>query len=270
MNAAAALLAATKRIDRLDAEVLLAHMFGETREALLLGPGRDVDEDAYMALVARRAAGEPVAYITGHREFWSMDLVVTPDVLIPRPDSETLIEAAKAVFATYPPATILDLGTGSGALLLAALSEWPRARGLGVDRSEAALAVARGNAQRLGLDRRAVFAAGDWGAGVAGRFDLILANPPYVEDGADLATEVRDWEPASALFAGTDGLDAYRVLVPQLPALLTGDGVAALEIGASQAAAVAGLAGEAGLSALVRRDLAGRDRCLLLRSRGAP
>lgn len=270
MNAAAALLAATKRIDRLDAEVLLAHMFGETREALLLGPSRDVDEAGYMALVERRAAGEPVAYITGHREFWSMDLAVTPDVLIPRPDSETLIEAAKAAFPNFPPATILDLGTGSGALLLAALSEWPRARGLGVDRSEAALAVARANALRLGLERRAAFEAGDWGAAVAGRFDLILCNPPYVEDDAELAADVRDWEPASALFAGPDGLDAYRVLVPQLPALLSVDGVAIVEIGATPAAAAGAIAEDAGLESVVRRDLAGRDRCLVLRIRAVP
>ncbi len=266
MNAAEALLAATKRIDRLDAEVLLAHLSGESREALLLGPNREVDAAAYMALVERRAAGEPVAYITGGREFWSLDLAVTRDVLIPRPDSETLIEAAKAAFAEHPPATILDLGTGSGALLLAALSEFPRARGLGIDRSEAALAVARANALRLGLSRRAAFEAGDWGQGLAERFDLILCNPPYVEDDADLAPDVRDWEPAGALFAGPDGLDAYRVLVPQLPGLLARGGYAILEIGATQAAAVTDLARAAGLAALVRRDLGGRDRCLVLRA----
>jgi release factor glutamine methyltransferase len=263
LNAAAALLAATRSIDRFDAEVLLAHLVGEERLAMLAGPDRDIDAAAYEALVARRAGGEPVAYITGHREFWSLDLAVTPDVLIPRPDSETLIEAALHAWGKRRPATILDLGTGSGALLLAALSEWPNARGLGVDRSPAALAVAQGNADRLGFGRRAAFLLGDWGAGVRGRFDLILANPPYVETGADLSPEVRR-EPAQALFAGADGLDDYRRLVPQLADLLTPAGIAVLEIGHTQAAAVLALAVAAGMTGTVRRDLGGRDRCLVL------
>ena len=266
MNAAAALVAASRRIDRLDAEVLLAHLEGIDRMALLMGPNREIDAAAYAALVTRREAGEPAAYITGSREFWSLDLHVTPDVLIPRPDSETLIETAKALLADRPPATILDLGTGSGALLLAALSVWPRARGLGIDRSVAALSVARGNADRLGFGRRAAFASGDWGQGLRERFDLILANPPYVEDDADLAREVRDHEPPSALFAGPDGLDAYRVLVPQLPGLLNPGGTAVVEIGAAQAAPVTVLAAAAGLASTVRRDLAGHDRCLAMRT----
>jgi len=264
MNAAAALHAATRTIDRLDAELLLAHSLGLDRLAMLVGPDREIDAPAFEALVARRAAGEPLAYITGRREFWSLDLAVTPDVLIPRPDSETLVEAAIAARKTRPPATILDLGTGSGALLLAALSEWTRARGLGVDQSPAALAVARGNAERLGFARRAAFLQGDWGAGVRGRFDVIFCNPPYVETGAELAPEVLR-EPASALFAGPEGLDAYRRIMPQLPALLARDGVAVVEIGHSQAGAVLALAAEAGLSGLIRTDLAGRDRCLVLR-----
>ena len=263
MNAAAALLAASRRIDRFDAEVLLAHRGGADRLAMLAGPDRDIDAAAYDALVGRRASGEPAAYITGRREFWSLDLAVTPDVLIPRPDSETLIEAALQARAGRPPATILDLGTGSGALLLAALSEFPRARGLGIDRSPAALAVARSNADRLGFARRAAFATGDWGAGVRGRFDLVLANPPYVETGADLSPEVRR-EPAEALFAGADGFDDYRRLVPQLPGLLAVGGVAVIEIGHTQAAAVAMLAAAAGLSGRVAKDLGGRDRCLVL------
>ena len=263
MNAAIALASAARRIDRLDAELLLAHLLGEDRMAMLTGPGRDIDEAAYDALVTRREGGEPLAYITGHREFWSLDLAVTPDVLIPRPDSETLIEAAKIVRGERPPATILDLGTGSGALLLAALSEWPDARGLGVDRSPAAVAVARANALRLGFARRAAFVEGDWGRGLKERFDLILCNPPYVEDAAELSEEVRR-EPAAALFAGPDGLDAYRVLVPQLPGLLNKDGAAAVEIGLTQAAAVAELARAAGMGVAVRRDLAGRDRCLVM------
>ncbi len=265
MNAAVALLAASKRIDRLDAEILLAHLAGVDRMTLLTGPNIEIDEVAYDALVARRAAHEPVAYITGHREFWSLDIAVTPDVLIPRPDSETLIEAAKAARGDHAPATVLDLGTGSGALLLAALSEWPRARGLGIDRSAAALAVARGNADRLGFGRRTAFQAGDWARGVTERFDLVLANPPYVEDGAILAPDVGDFEPASALFAGADGLDAYRDLVPQLPGLLNPSGVAVVEIGATQADGVADLMAAAGLTSTLRRDLAGHDRCLIAR-----
>lgn len=264
MNAAAALLAATRQIDRFDAEVLLAHLAGTDRLSLMAGPADlDLDEAAFAALVDRRAAGEPVAYITGVREFWSLPLRVTPDVLIPRPDSETLIEAALQARRDRPPATILDLGTGSGALLLAALHEWPRARGLGVDRSLAALAVARGNATRLGFGRRAVFQPGDWGAGVRGRFDLVLANPPYVETGAQLSPEVQR-EPASALFAGPDGLDEYRRLIPQLPGLLNAGGVAIVEIGYTQAAAVSAMAVAQGFATSVRRDLAGHDRCVVM------
>ncbi|OYU15843.1 MAG: protein-(glutamine-N5) methyltransferase, release factor-specific [Alphaproteobacteria bacterium PA4] len=266
MNAAAALLAASRRIDRFDAEVLLAHLVGTDRLALLAGPADlAIDEAEFETLVARREAGEPVAYITGAREFWSLDLDVTPDVLIPRPDSETLVEAALAAFAAHPPATILDLGTGSGALLLACLSEFPRARGLGVDKSERALAVATGNARRLGFAERCVFRQGDWGQGLRQRFDLILSNPPYVEDSADLSSDVRDHEPGTALFAGPEGLDDYRRLVPQLPGLLNPDGVAVLEIGATQAAAVAALAMAAGFAVAVKRDLAGRDRALVLK-----
>ncbi len=266
VTVAAALPAAAARIGgaspRLDAEVLLAHCLGVDRGALILRSDLRFDPQAYEKLIDRRVAGEPVAYILGHREFWSLDLVVTPDVLIPRPDSETLIEAALTALAR-PPALILDLGTGSGALLLAALSEWPAATGLGIDASPAALAVARGNADRLGFGDRAAFALGDWGQGLCERFDLILCNPPYVETGADLSPEVRR-EPATALFAGADGLDDYRGLVPQLPGLLAKAGIAVVEIGHTQAAAVLELAVAAGLRGVVRRDLGGRDRCLVL------
>jgi release factor glutamine methyltransferase len=264
LRASEALLAATRRIDRFDAELLLAHLVGEDRLAMLAGADRDIDFDAFDALVTRRAEGEPVAYITGHREFWSLDLLVSPAVLIPRPDSETLVDAALAARRERGPATILDLGTGSGALLLAGLSEWPNARGLGVDASAAALAVARANAERLGLARRAVFQSGDWGKGLRERFDVIFCNPPYVESDAELSPEVRR-EPASALFAGADGLDDYRRIVPQLPGLLRNGGVALIEIGHTQAAAVLALAAAAGMEGIVRHDLAGRDRCLVLR-----
>jgi release factor glutamine methyltransferase len=264
----AALRSAAARIGgetpRLDAEVLLAHSLGRERGWVLLNRDAKIGAQAYEKLVLRRITGEPVAYITGEREFWSLRLKVTPAVLIPRPDSETLIEAALASGIT--PARILDLGTGSGALLLAALSEWPGATGLGVDQSLAALAVAAENAALLGLGHRATFARGDWGQGLAARFDLILCNPPYVEADAPLSPEVRDHEPASALFAGPDGLDDYRRLIPQLPALLAPGGVAVVEIGHEQAAAVAALAGASGLACVVKQDLAGRDRCLVLRA----
>jgi release factor glutamine methyltransferase len=262
VTAAEALRAAASRIERLDAEVLLAHLLGVDRGGLLLNQDMNIDWQAYELLVKRRAESEPVAYITGHREFWSLDLLVTPAVLIPRPDSETLIEAALASGMT--PATILDLGTGSGALLLAALSEWPNAQGLGIDASPAALEIAARNAERLGLADRARFQPGNWGQGLDQRFDLIVCNPPYIETGADLLPDVRDHEPASALFAGADGLDDYRRIVPQLPGLLNAGGIAIVEIGHTQAPAVTGLAQATGFNARTCRDLAGLDRCLVL------
>lgn len=268
LRASEALDAASRRIGRLDAEVLAAHLLGVDRGRLLLDRDMRIDTQAYELLVDRRADGEPVAYITGRREFWSLDLWVTPDVLIPRPDSETLIEAALA-WVSRPPSTILDLGTGSGALLLAALSEWSGAVGVGVDISEAALAVAAGNATRLGLAGRVAFRVGDWDRGLGSRFDLVLCNPPYVEVDAELSVDVRAYEPAMALFAGADGLDAYRRLLPGLPGLLTPDGVAVVEIGSGQARAVLGLAGTVGLAGSVRRDLAGLDRCVVLRAQRA-
>ncbi|WP_164156755.1 peptide chain release factor N(5)-glutamine methyltransferase [Sandarakinorhabdus rubra] len=249
---------------RLDAEVLLAHHLGCTRGDLLLHPDRAVDGESFQALVDRRAAGEPIAHITGRREFWSLDLAVTPDVLIPRPDSETLIEVALRLCA-QPPARILDLGTGSGALLLAALHEYPAATGLGIDASPAALAVATENARRTGLAQRAQFQSGNWGEGLAERFDLILCNPPYIAEDEPLSPEVRAHEPATALFAGADGLDDYRRILPQLPGLLAPGGLAVLEIGWQQGRAVSALAAEQGFLAEVHPDLAGRDRCVSLR-----
>jgi release factor glutamine methyltransferase len=249
---------------RLDAEVLLAHQLGCTRGDLLLNPDRTIDPQAYEKLVERRAAGEPVAHITGSRDFWSLTLKVTPDTLIPRPDSETLIEVALKL-CRRPPVRILDLGTGSGALLLAALSEWPQATGLGIDASAAALAVAAENAQATGLAMRAQFRLGNWGEGLAERFDLILCNPPYIAEDEALSPEVKAHEPASALFAGTDGLDDYRRILPQLPGLLAADSLAVLEIGHRQGPALLALAAEHGLSATLHQDLAGRDRCVALR-----
>lgn len=251
---------------RLDAELLMAHALGISREALLLEHLDAAAPPAFAALVDRRARHEPVAYITGVRAFWTIEVAVAPGVLIPRPDSETLIEAAVEHFTgSSHPRRILDLGTGSGALLLAALDQWPEATGIGVDASEAALTIARGNAERLGMADRARFERGGW-EGREEPHDLILCNPPYVREQAALPPEVVDWEPAEALFAGVDGLDAYRVIAPTLRPQLTPAGVACIEMGADQADAAAALFAEQGLTVAVRRDLAGCDRCLVVTS----
>jgi release factor glutamine methyltransferase len=245
----------------------MAHALGITREALLLSHLDVPVPAAFAALLARRRAHEPIAYITGTRAFWSIDLEVGPGVLIPRPDSETLIEAAVDHFRDRAPGAILDLGTGPGTLLLAALDQWPEARGLGIDASEQALDYARRNMLDLGMAGRADFRLGDWAANVAGQFDLILSNPPYIGTGEALPADVRDYEPAGALFAGADGLDAYRAIVPDLPRLLAPGGVAILEIGVTMADAVGALATAAGLVAALRPDLAGRPRALIVQQR---
>ena len=258
------LLGAQTDTARLDAELLMAEALDCTRSELFLRRMRDPEPAGFAALVARRAAHEPVAYIRGYQEFFGLGFRVTPDVLIPRGDSEVLVEAG---LEAQPAARrVLDLGTGSGALLLAALSELPGAEGLGIDRSVAALSVATANARALGLAERAQLLLGDWtqpdwAAGL-GHFDLILANPPYVETAADLAPNVRDHEPAEALFAGPEGLDDYRVLIPQLPALLAPAGTALVEIGATQAAAVSAIAAAAGFTVRLHHDLGGRPRAL--------
>lgn len=268
LRAATEQLSATSDTARLDAEFLMAHALGVSRSAMLLRHMRDASPETFAALVERRGEHEPVAYIAGRQEFYGLDLAVTPDVLIPRGDSETLIEAAKEGLAERPPRGVLDLGTGSGALLLAALSLWLGAEGVGTDASSAALTVAGRNAERLGLARRARLLRGDWrDAGWSdglGRFDLVLCNPPYVEEGVELDPPVRDFEPASALFAGPDGLDDYRVLIPQLRPLMTPGAVAIFEIGHRQADAVTQIARAAGFAASLRRDLAGRPRALIL------
>lgn len=259
---AAARLQSTSDTPRLDAELLLAHALGIDRNDLLLRQRELAPAPNFEALLERRLAGEPVAYITGVRDFWTIRLHVTPDVLIPRPDTETLIEAALDHFRGGSPTRVLDLGTGSGALLLAALDQWPQATGLGVDISRAALVVAQGNAERLGLAERAAFRLGDWGEGVTGQFDLILVNPPYIARNAPLAGDVLH-EPHGALFAGAEGLDDYRRIAPILPTLLVPGGMAAIEIGYDQRESVSALLFGQGLSVVCRSDLVGHDRCLV-------
>ena len=263
---ATATLSETSDSARLDAELLMAHALSIDRGVMLLGWQDIAAPAAFDALIERRRRREPVAYITGRRDFWTISLDVGPGVLIPRPDSETLIEAAVEHFGRSGPKRIVDLGTGSGALLLAALAEWPRATGLGVDRSAVAVDVAIGNAARLGLLGRAEIRQGDWGDAIEERFDLLLCNPPYIDIGADLPPDVADFEPSSALYAGPGGLDDYRRLAPQVGRLLAPGGLAAIEIGADQAESVLGLLATEGLSASVRPDLAGRDRAIILKA----
>ncbi|ASR51945.1 peptide chain release factor N(5)-glutamine methyltransferase [Blastomonas fulva] len=263
-------LARVSDTPRLDAELLMAHTFGISRSTLLLKRMRDDVPAAFAALIARRSAHEPVAYITGRQDFWTLTLKVTPAVLIPRADSETLIEAAISALTERPPARILDLGTGSGALLLAALAQWRDARGVGIDASDAALAIAQSNASTLGFGDRARMLPGDWRQpgwwdALPAPFDLIVCNPPYVETTAMLAPQVMEHEPHCALFAGEDGLDDYRILIPALPALLAPEGIAILEIGAGQREDVAALATASGFAVDCRQDLAGHDRALILR-----
>lgn len=251
---------------RLDAELLLAHALGESRMAMLLSraPVRAEEFLAFETMLGRRQKHEPIAYIIGVREFWSLPIRVTPDVLVPRPDSETLIEAALAHFSDSSPQTILDLGTGSGALLLAALSEWKQAMGLGIDRLPAALRVAADNASQLGLAARVAFRQGNWLDGVEGRFDLVLCNPPYVPDGEPLMEDVLAFEPHQALFGGADGLDPYRLLLPKMPAVLRPGGVALFEFGVGQEQALMALANEQGFVPRLLPDLSGRPRGLCL------
>jgi release factor glutamine methyltransferase len=264
LNRAAARLAETSRTARLDAELLMAQALGIDRQALLLSRHDDPVPESFEPLLSRRAAGEPIAYILGRRAFWTIELEVGPGVLIPRPESETLIEAAVDYFGNQGPKRVLDLGTGPGTLLLAALDQWHDARGLGIDRSERALGVATRNAEQLGLAERASFRLGDWADGLHSEFDLILCNPPYVEEDAPLARDILEWEPHEALFAGPEGLEDYVCLAPQLLRLISPSGIACVEIGAGQEQTVRALFQAQGLSVSSRKDLAGHTRCLIL------
>ena len=269
------LRAAAIESPRLEARLLLAHALCTTQEALLREPRAEVPEAAaarFRAALAARLDATPVAHILGHQGFWTLDLAVSPATLIPRADSEALVEAALEAFPD-PAAQlrVLDLGTGTGCLLLAVLAERPRAFGVGVDLVPAAAALAAANAARNGLGDRAAFLAGDWAGALAGRFDLVLSNPPYIESDAipGLMPEVARHEPASALDGGADGLDAYRRLAALLPGLLAPGGAAVLELGFGQRQPVEGLARAAGLAPVgCRQDLGGVERALVLRPIG--
>ncbi|MBP2299987.1 peptide chain release factor N(5)-glutamine methyltransferase [Azospirillum picis] len=257
----------------LDVRYLLEHALGLTRTDFVMKADQAVPaEDAAhaLALVERRAAREPVGRILGHREFWTIDLVLTPDTLEPRPDTETVVEAVLAAIPDRKAALrLLDLGTGTGCILLALLSELPNATGLGVDLSPGAAAAAAGNAERNGLAERARFRTGDWARGVDERFDVVVSNPPYIPS-ADIATldpEVREHDPLRALDGGPDGLEPYRIIAVELPRLLRPGGLAAFEVGQGQAEDVAALVEAQGLGeTAILCDLGGIKRCVRARN----
>jgi len=265
------LRAAAIESPRLEARLLLGYAMGATPEQLLRDSRAKVPPEAvarFGAALKARLAHVPMAHILGRQGFWTLDLAVSPATLIPRPDSESLVEAAlEALPDAAAPLRVLDFGTGTGCLLLAVLAERPAAFGIGVDRDPAAAALAARNARENGLADRAAFLAGDWDAALQTRFDLVLSNPPYIESAAisGLMPEVARHEPGLALDGGADGLDAYRALATALPRLLVPDGIAVLELGQGQRAAVENLAQEAGLRLLgCRKDLGGVERALIL------
>jgi release factor glutamine methyltransferase len=269
---AAARLSAAGILDaRREARLLVAAALGWDAARVLGFPEAELTAAAgrlLRELVARRSAREPISRILGYREFWSLRFELSPETLDPRPDSETLIESTLGALGEREQFyRVLDFGTGSGCLLLALLSELPNALGTGVDLSEGALKTARRNAAALGLGGRTQFVRGKWGEGLSGEWDVILANPPYIPSQGlpTLMPEVGRYEPKLALDGGADGLQAYRALAPGIARLLAPGGVAAIEVGAGQAPAVASIMTGAGLVLrAIRHDLNGVDRCLLL------
>jgi len=257
---------------RLDARVLAGVAFGLDAAQVLTRRDHQMDAeqaDRFSQLVARRAAREPMAHILGMREFWSLSFDVTADTLIPRPDTETLVLAALDwAKGRDGKLRVLDLGTGTGCILLALLSEWSDACGIGVDINPGAVEVAQANAQKLDLGGRTEFIEGNWAAGLEHKFDVIVANPPYIpeEDVAGLDPEVSQFEPTGALAGGPDGLDAYRIIAPQIAALLDDHGAAFIEIGYGQSDAVTEIVRSASMDvAQTHRDLGGIVRCLTLK-----
>lgn len=262
---------------RLDARVLLCHAVPCPPETLVGHGDRPLGSAAaarFDAALARRQAREPVGLITGQRAFWTLDLRVTAATLSPRPESETVIEAVLSrVRDRQAPFRLLDLGTGTGCLLLALLTELPSARGLGIDRSAAAVATARRNARDHGLDARADFVVGDWATALGGAFDVVVANPPYIPSGMieGLEPEVARHEPRAALDGGVDGLDAYRAILPELPRLARPGSIMALEVGEGQAPWVAEHLADLGFAVVaVVPDLAGIGRVVLAQAPEAP
>ena len=257
---------------QVDARALLGHALHLDRARLISESGRTLaarEINAVSALAARRLKREPVSRILGRREFWDLDLQVSPDVLVPRPETETVVEAALDFVARggrrMAALRILDIGTGSGALLLALLQELPNASGVGTDISPAAIAVARGNAERNSLAARCAFVVCNIAGGVTGPFDLVVSNPPYIahKEVATLMPEVRDYDPHLALDGGDDGLDAYRAIAAQAPGLLAAGGRLIVELGIGQEPAVAALFTQAGLIVSpARADLEGIPRAL--------
>ena len=257
----------------LDARMLVEAGAGVSRLDIVTDPRRVMSGAqivAVEALAARRIAREPISHILGRKGFWTLEFAVTPDVLTPRPDTELLVETALEFLPPGKPALVLDIGVGSGAILLSVLSERPDVVGVGVDVSEAALAVARANADALGLSARVEWRNASWGEGLEGGFDLILSNPPYIasHEIEGLAPEVSRHEPRLALDGGADGLDAYRALLPRVRALLAPGGRFALEVGRGQAEAVWALIDAAGLAPIdARADLGGVNRVVTGRKR---
>jgi len=263
-QAISALEKAGSESSKLDAELLLAHILGcsrldlKTRDYTL----NAAQEKQFQSFLERRIKREPMAYILGTKEFWSMDFKVSPAVLCPRPDTEILVQAALKT----NPTRILDLGTGSGAIILSLLKELPHATGVGVDISQQALEIALKNAVNLGLASRVHFLLDSWCDGLSGSFDLIVSNPPYIESAviARLTPEVAEFEPKLALDGGMDGLDAYRVLIPQLQKHLKVNGWVVLEVGEGQAFAVQQLMSEQKLENFsIIKDTQGIDRCVI-------
>ena len=257
----------------LDARILIGEALGLDLTGVIASANRLIAATEATRLdgfAQRRLAGEPVARILGHKEFWGLPLQLSAATLVPRPDTETVVELALEMLRAAPTPNrrprIADLGTGSGAILLALLSELPDASGVGTDISEAALVTARANADHLGLAGRAAFAAGDYAAPLSDRFDLIVSNPPYIRsaDIPRLAAEVRDHDPYAALDGGADGLDAYRALIPQAADSLLPGGALVVEVGQGQSGDVQGLMTAAGLipERPAKADLAGIRRAV--------
>jgi release factor glutamine methyltransferase len=254
----------------IDARLLLQGAAEASRTDIITDPHRMLtpsQAEALEAYVARREAREPVSHILGRKGFWTIELKITPDVLTPRPDTEVVVDFVLKSFGDDAPLHILDLGVGSGAILLAVLAERPKATGIGLDISPAALEIARENVALLGLEERVVLAESDWAQGQPDEaFDVVVSNPPYIasEVIASLAPEVRDHEPHLALDGGPDGLDAYRILGPEVLRVLKPGGLFAVEIGYDQSAAVEGLMRDAGaLGVRTLKDLADKDRVVI-------